>query len=113
MNNELGALLVTETTDHSIKTNDQPVFCRLLDARSAFDLTIREIIVRKLYLLGTTGDHLLYLDMRLKHRKTVMEWDRKIIGPIDDELGFEQGGISSEDLYTIYNFEQLTSAHCD
>ena len=69
MSHELGALLVTETIDHSIKTNDQPVFCLLLDARSSFDLTIREIIVRKLYLLGTTGDHLLYLDNRLKHRK--------------------------------------------
>ena len=61
MSHELGALLLTETINHSIKENDQPVFCLLLDARSAFDLTIREIIIRKLYLLGTTGDCLLYL----------------------------------------------------
>ena len=40
-----------------------------------------------------------------------MEWDRKVIGPIEDELGFEQGGISSGDFYTIYNTEQLSTAH--
>ena len=50
MSHELGALLFTETIDHLIKTNDQPVICLLLDARSAFDLTIREIIVRNLFL---------------------------------------------------------------
>ena len=103
MSHELGALLLTETINHSIKDNNQPVFCLFLDARSAFDLTIREIMIRHIYLLGTNGDSLLYIDNRLKHRKTFMEWDRKVIGPIEDELGFEQGGISSGDFYTIYN----------
>ena len=111
MSHELGALLLTETINHSIKDNNQPVFCLFLDARSAFDLTIREIMIRHLYLLGTNGDSLLYIDNRFKHRKTFMEWDRKVIGPIEDELGFEQGGISSGDFYTIYNTEQLSTTH--
>ena len=68
-------------------------------------------MIRHLYLLGTNGDSLLYIDNRLKHRKTFMEWDRKVIGPIEDELGFEQGGISSGDFYTIYNTEQLSTTH--
>ena len=111
MSHELGALLLTESINHSIKENNQPVFCLFLDALSAFDLTIREIIIRKLHLLGTTGHKLLYLDNRLKHRKTFMEWDHKVLGPINDQLGFEQGGISSGDLYTLYNGDQLTTAH--
>ena len=111
MSHELGALLLTETINHSIKENNKPIFCLYLDARSAFDLTIREIMVRHLYLVGTDGQQLLYIDNRLKHRRTFMEWDRKILGPINDELGFEQGGVSSGDFYTLYNSEQLTSAH--
>ena len=70
LSHELGALLLTETIQHSIKENDQHVFCLFIDARSAFDLTIREIITRKLYFTGTTGHKLLFLDNRLKHRKT-------------------------------------------
>ena len=111
MSHELGALLLTETINHSIKENNKPVFCLFLDARSAFDLTIREIMVRHLYLVGTNGQQLIYIDNRLKHRRTFMEWDRKVLGPIHDELGFEQGGVSSGDFYTIYNSEQLTTAH--
>ena len=110
MSHELGALLLTETITHSLKVNNQPVFCLFLDARSAFDLTIREIIVRKLHLLGTSGSRLLYIDNRLKYRRTFLEWDRKVLGPIVDQRGFEQGGISSGDLYTVYNSEQLTTA---
>ena len=107
---ELGALLLTEAINHSIKDNNSPVYCLFLDARSAFDLTVREIIIRKLHLIGTTGHRLLYLDNRLKHRKTFVEWDNRVLGPIKDELGFEQGGISSGDLYTVYNGDQLSIA---
>ena len=109
MSHELGALLITETISHSL-TENKPVFCLFVDARSAFDLTIREITVRKLFLIGTTGQKLTYIDNRLKCRKTIMEWDRKVLGPIADELGYEQGGISSSDLYVIYNNEQLDNA---
>ena len=105
---ELGALLLTETINYSLEVLKKPAFCLLLDARSAFDLTIREITVRKLHLSGTSGHKLWYLDNRLKSRSTYVEWDHKILGPIHDELGFEQGGISSGDLYTLYNADQLT-----
>ena len=110
MSHELGALLLTESINHSIKDSKTPVFCLFLDARSAFDLTIREIITRKLHFIGTNGHRLIYLDNRLKHRRTFVEWDKKVLGPISDELGFEQGGISSGDLYTIYNADQLSTA---
>jgi hypothetical protein len=110
MSHELGALLLTESINHSIKDSKTPVFCLFLDARSAFDLTIREIITRKLHFIGTNDHRLVYLDNRLKHRRTFVEWDKKVLGPISDELGFEQGGISSGDLYTIYNADQLSTA---
>ena len=110
LSHELGALLLTETINHSIKDNNSPVYALFVDARSAFDLTIREIMVRKLHFIGTNGHKLLYLDNRLKNRKTFVEWDFRILGPIKDELGFEQGGVSSGDLYTLYNADQLSVA---
>ena len=70
---ELGALLLTETISHSINNLKQPVFCLFLDARSAFDLTIREIIIKKLHHIGTSGERLLNLDKRLVHRKIFFE----------------------------------------
>ena len=110
MSHEMGALLLSEVIHHSISIRDKPVFALFLDARSAFDRTIREILVRKLFLLGTTGNRLLYFDNRLKHRKTFCEWDHQVLGPIHDQQGVEQGGVPSGDLYTIYNNEQFDSA---
>ena len=110
MSHEMGALLLSEVIQHSININNKPVYALFLDARSAFDRTIREILVRKLFLLGTTGDKLLYFDNRLKHRKTFCEWDYQILGPIHDRQGVEQGGVPSGDLYTVYNNEQLDTA---
>ena len=106
---KLGALLLTEAVFHSISNLKRPLFCLFLDARSAFHITIREIFIRKLHLLGTSGHRLKYLNNRLESRKTFLEWNHQVLGPINDELGFEQGGISSGDFYTLYNSQQLTS----
>ena len=73
-------------------------------------MTLRQLTIRKLHSLGTTGQKLVYLDNRLKYRKTFMECDRKVLGPVHDQLGFEQGGMSSGDLYICYNNEQVQSA---
>ena len=81
-----------------------------LDARSAFDRTIREILIRKLFLVGTTGNRLLYFNNRLEHRKTFCEWDHRVLGPVLDQQGVEQGGVPSGDLYKIYNNEQFDTA---
>ena len=110
MSHELGALLLTESISHSLHEDNLPLFCLFLDARSAFDLTVRELIIRRLHHTGTTGQRLAYLDNRLKHRKTFLEWDKRVLGPINDQVGFEQGGKSSADLYILYNNEQLNTA---
>ena len=88
----------------------RPLFALFLDARSAFDRTVREILIRLLYLHGTSGDRLLYFNNRLGNRKTFCEWDKKVLGPIHDVQGVEQGGVPSGDLYIVYNNEQLDCA---
>ena len=109
MSHELAALLVTITIQHSLN-NKLPAFVILLDAESAFDLVRREILVRRLYFDTTKDQRVRYFDLRLANRTTYCQWDGELMGPINDELGEEQGGPNSSEFYKIYNNEQLTSA---
>ena len=58
-----------------------------LDAWSAFDTVVIEYLVRFLFLAGVQGDALLYLNQRLINRKTYVDWDKTLMGPIIDEHG--------------------------
>ena len=107
MSHELAALLVTIA--HSLNTN-LPAFILLLDAKLAFNLVLREILVRRLFLDTTPDQRIRYFDLRLANRTTYCQWDGQLMGPIRDELGEEQGGPNSSELYKIYNNEQLTTA---
>ena len=91
---ELAALLLTETIIHSLYTANQPIYILYLDMKSCFDRVIPEILPLELFSVGTCGENLLYIVNRLKERNTVLEWDKVLMGPIDDEVGVEQGGIS-------------------
>ena len=107
---DLASLLLTEVIQHSLHTKKKPVFALFLDAKSAFDRVLKEVLVRKLFLAGTDGHDLLYLDQRLGNRQTYCEFDKKLMGPIYDTKGLEQGGLSSSDLYKMYNNEQSDTA---
>ena len=87
-----------------------PTYVLYLDARSAFDLVLREFLVSDLYDLGMRDQSLMLIDARLKNRKTVCEWNRTLMGPIKDECGVEQGGVNSSEFYKVYNNEQLKLA---
>ena len=62
------------------------------------------------FLAGSHGQGLLYLADRLSNRKTFVEWDKCLMGPILDLLGVEQGGCVSDKLYKLGNNEQLSVA---
>ena len=105
---ELAALLLTETIQFSLFTSKKPLFCIFLDAKSAFDKIIREFCIRAAYLAGSTDQGLIYLDNRMKHRKTFVEWNKTLMGPIHDLLGVEQGGCNSDRVYKLANNKELT-----
>ena len=107
---ELAAILLTECIQHSLYAVKKPAFVLLLDAKSAFDKVVRECAVRNAYLAGTTDQALLYVNSRLKHRKTFVEWDKVLMGPILDKLGVEQGGKNSGEIYKLCNNVQLSTA---
>ena len=77
---------------------------------SAFDLVVRQFLIANLYHYGIKDQGLLLIDERLKNRKTFCEWERKLMGPIDDLWGLEQGGKNSSDLYKVYNNNQIDVA---
>ena len=110
MSHELAALLLTETVQHSLNVSKLPVFAIFLDAKSAFDRVKKDILIRNLFTAGTSGHALLYLDKRLSNRQTFCDFDRRLMGPIKDTRGLEQGAVSSSDEYKLYNNEQASSS---
>ena len=109
-NHELAALLITEVVQHSLNVSNKPVFLLALDAQSAFDRCLRQILSTELYKANITGTALTLIDTRLANRATVYEYDGVLMGPSKDDTGFEQGGINSGDFYKMYNNEQLKTA---
>ena len=110
MTHELAALLLTETLQHSLNVSKLPVFALFLDTKSAFDRVLKNILIRNMYLAGTTDQRLLYFDERLGNRHTFCEFNKHLMGPIKDTRGLEQGGVSSSDEYKLYNNEQASLA---
>ena len=104
---ELSALLLTEVIQHSLHVSKKPMYALYLDARSAYDRAVRQLLIRNLYFSGTTGQELIFINERLQHRQTYCEWDKNLMGPIDDTLGVEQGGVNSDSFYKLLNNEQL------
>ena len=107
---ELASLLVTEVILYSLNVSNKPVFILALDAQSAFDRCLRQVLCSELYKAGVSESAILYMDNRLASRKTIYEWDGVKMGPSEDMTGFEQGGMNSSDYYKLYNNEQLTVA---
>ena len=77
---------------------------------SAFDRVIIEHAVTCAYLAGTADEGLVYLDNRLRSRKTYIQWENELMGPICDTRGVEQGGCASDRVYRLVNNEQLETA---
>ena len=107
---ELAAVLLTESIQHSLMILKQPIYILYLDAESAFDVVLHELLVKHLFNNGTGGHNLLFINNRLEHRKTIVDWEGNLLGPIKDERGLEQGGVSSSDLYKIFGKQQLNTA---
>ena len=107
---ELASLLLTEVIQHSLFVAKQPLYLLSLDAQSAFDRCLRQVLTGELYKAGVPPATILLIDSRLASRTTVYEWEGEMMGPARDITGFEQGGVNSSDYYKLYNNEQLKSA---
>ena len=109
-NHDLAALLVTEVVQFSLNVSKKPVFLLSLDAQSAFDRCLRQVLTTQLYKAGVTGSAITFITNRLANRATIYQWEDNMMGPTSDDTGFEQGGINSSDFYKLYNNEQLITS---
>ena len=104
---ELASLLVTEVIQHSLFVSKKPVFLMALDAESAFDRCLRQVLCSELYRARIPEAAIMCINNRVASRSTVYEWDGCMMGPATDDTGFEQGGINSSDFYKLNNNSQL------
>ena len=104
---DLASLLLTETVQHSLFKGKEPIFALFLDAKSAFDVVIRQNAIVAAFKAGTRDQGLLYLDARMANRRTFPQWGTTLMGPICDRLGVEQGAINSDRIYKLCNNSQL------
>ena len=107
---ELASLLLTEVVQHSIFKSREPVFALFLDAKSAFDVVLRQNAIVAAFQAGSRDQGLLYLDARMARRRTFPQWGTTLMGPICDKLGLEQGAVNSDRLYKLCNNSQLLEA---
>ena len=106
---DLAALLLTEAIQHSLRSG-KTIFVLYLDAKSAFDMVIRQFLENKLYHCGINDKGFLVIDKQLKHRKTFCEWNGIFVGPIHNKWGLEQGGKNSSEFYKVFKNSQLETA---
>ena len=107
---ELASIMITEVVQYSLHIRDLPVYLLVLDAQSAFDRCLKEILCAELFKSGMDGSALLLINNRLQNRTTVYQWEGEMLGPAQDMTGVEQGGINSGDYYKLYNNSQLKTA---
>ena len=106
---DLAALLLTETIQYSLHCL-KPLFVLYLDARSAFELVRSRFLINNLYHYGIQDQGLIMIYQRLKHRKTICEWNGQLMGPVIDLWGVEQGGRNSSELYKVFDNAQIEVA---
>ena len=87
--------LLTECISYSRHTLEQPTFVLYLDAKSAFDNVLKELLIKNLYNVQEPDQSLIIVNNRLHNRKTYVDLNCVLMGPIHDELGLEQGGTNS------------------
>ena len=122
---DLAALLVTEIIQHSLYTLKEPAYMLFLDAQSAFDRVLPELLIRNLYSAGMDGNSTIFLNNRLTSRPTYLDWDKNMMGPIEDQLGLDvfitrktnvftkqtlQVGQSTEELSALLEDDQVMYA---
>ena len=105
---ELACLLLTETINISVLSMKMPVYALFLDKMSAFDMARKEFILPAVFsAYGKADQSLSLIANRLSHRKTFLDNSNVILGPIEDQVGVEQGGVSSSELFLLQGSEEV------
>ena len=112
---ELAALLLTEVSRFTVISLRKPLYCVYLDKMSAFDMVLKTRVVPAALEAAGGPEHadqsLAYIGNRLSCRRTYLEHNKSLMGPIFDGRGTEQGGILSSEEYQLANNIELDVAN--
>ena len=82
---------------------NKPVYIAFLDAKSAFDVVVREILLRKVYLYGINPASWQLIDDLHLNSYSVINWNNESSEKFEVIQGVKQGGLLSADLNKVYS----------
>jgi hypothetical protein len=98
----LNAAIVLEEEYREYKDEFFRFFLVLLDAKSAFDVVVLKMLLRKVYLTGINPASWSLIDDLHHNTKACIKWMNELSEEFPIFQGVKQGGILSADLYKIY-----------
>ena len=99
----LNAAFLLEEFYRESKDLNKPVYIAFLDAKSAFDVVVREILMRKVYLYGINPASWQLIDDLHLNSYSVINWNNESSEKFEVIQGVKQGGLLSADLYKVYS----------
>ena len=95
------AIIVDEVIRES-KDSGKPIYMAMLDAKSAFDVVVKDSLMRKTFLSGVEPAAWSLIDELHFNTKCVIKWMNQKSSEFDIYQGVKQGGLLSADLYKVY-----------
>ena len=109
----IAAFLVEEFYRES-KDLEKPVYIAFLDAKSAFDVVVNEILMRKVYLSGVKPSTWRLINEIHIDSHSAINWNGNVSRKFEIKQGVKQGGLLSADLFKVYSndtFETLINTN--
>ncbi|CAC5404576.1 unnamed protein product [Mytilus coruscus] len=106
----LNAAIIFEEIYREYTDCNSPFYIALLDAKSAFDVVIINMLMRKLFLLDIDPATWSLIDELHKNTSCSIKWKNQLSQEFKVYQGVKQGGLLSADLYKLY-IEDLLSLY--
>ncbi|CAC5420234.1 unnamed protein product [Mytilus coruscus] len=106
----LNAAIIFEEIYREYTDCNSPFYIALLDAKSAFDVVIINMLMRKLFLLDIDPATWSIIDELHKNTSCSIKWKNQLSQEFKVYQGVKQGGLLSADLYKLY-IEDLLSLY--
>ena len=107
------AFLVKELYRES-KDLEKPIYIAFLDAKSAFDVVVNEILMRKVYTSGVKPSTWQLINEIHIDSHSAINWNDNVSRKFEIKQGVKQGGLLSADLFKVYSndtFETLNNTN--
>ncbi|MEW8547744.1 MAG: reverse transcriptase family protein, partial [Candidatus Thiodiazotropha sp.] len=98
----LNCAIIVDEVIREGKDRGKPVYMAMLDAKSAFDVVVKDILMRKTFHCGVEPAVWTLIDELHTNTKCVIKWMDQKSSEFEIYQGVKQGGLLSADLYKVY-----------